>query len=186
MTKLYEITSAMRALMDTLSDAPMNGDTDEAKAEHKLALAAFESTTDDLRQKLRAYTAYALELRVEREAREAHIAAIIANVIDKMHKANERDQKKENWLLEQVRTVSLATGMLTPMKFPEFTIALQKLPGSCVIKDEAALPTEYLRTVPAVAESRVPDKKKLLADLRDGLVIPGAALSEAQYALKVK
>jgi len=187
--KLYEINSVMRALMDTLSDLPLNADGKPldaaAQAEHDAALAAFESTSNDLRTKLRAYVGYALELRVQREAREAAMDAIAKNVLQKMAAANERDLKKEAWLLGAVQGTMQSMAM-APIKCDEFTIALQKLPKTVVISNEDALPSEYLRTIPAVAESTAPDKKKILADLKEGVVIAGAELSQDAYKLAVK
>lgn len=188
--KIYEITAVMRALMDTLSDRPINEDgkplDPESQAEHDAALVAFEGATDDLRTKLRAYVAYALELRTEREGRQAMMDAIAANVLDKMDKANQRDLKKEEWLLAQVHGSIQATGLPMPLKFPEFAINMQKMPQTCEITNSESLPAEYLRTIPAVAESTAPDKKKILADLKEGVVIAGAALSQVAYKLTVK
>ncbi len=180
----------MRALMDTLSDASLcedlqHGDI-QAIADHQAAQQAFDETTQDLHAKLRAYVAYALELRVERQAREAYMDAIVANVLDKMRRANERDQKKEEWLLGRVKEVVEQYQVPMPLKCKEFTIALQKLPPSCEITNENALPTEYLRHIPAVAASTAPDKKRILADLKDGVVIPGANMSKATYKLVIK
>lgn len=188
--KFYEITSVMRALMDTLSDLPLNEEgkplDKDAQAEHDAALAAFESTTDDMRTKLRAYVAYALELRTEREARQATMDAIVNNVLDKMNKANQRDLKKEEWLLAHVHGSIQAVGLPVPIKFPEFTINMQKMPLTAEIANADAIPSEYLRIIPAVAESTAPDKKKILAHLKDGVVISGAALSQAAYKLVIK
>jgi hypothetical protein len=188
--KLYEITGVMRALMDTISDLPLNEDgkplDENAQAEHDKAMAAFQDTSNDMRDKMRAMTAYALELRVEREARQAMIDAIASNVLDKMNKANQRDLRKEEWLLSQVQGSIQMLGVPLPLKFPEFTINLQKQPQSVQVQDESAIPSEYLRTIPAVAESTAPDKKKIAADIKEGVVIPGVTLSDVTYRMTIK
>jgi hypothetical protein len=185
--KLYEITEEMRALLHALSELSVNKDEEdeEARAMHAAALAAFEATTDDLRDKLRAYTAFALELRCEREARAAHMDAIIANVLDKMRRQNERDLRKEEWLLATVKT-TIEQYQAVPMslRFEEFTLKLQRLPPHCEITDARAIPADYLRHPPAPLPE--PDKKKLLDDLKEGVLIPGAALSRPEFKLVIK
>jgi Gp157 protein len=55
----------------------------------------------------------------------------------------------------------------------EFTITLSRnLGGTVIITDEKKLPDGYVRT------KREPDKKKIGDDLKQGVVIPGAELSQ--------
>jgi hypothetical protein len=184
--KLYEITSVMRALLDTLSDNTPMSNSDEDRAEHAAALAAFEGTSDDFREKLRAMASYAIELKTEREARQAHMDLIVANVLEKMDKANKRDLAKEDWLLSAVHGAMNALNYTKPIVYETFTLALQKMPLTAVISNADALPKDYLRIVPAVAESSAPDKKKILTDLKDGIVITGAELSQPATKLVIK
>jgi len=186
--KLYEITDVLRSLMDAMSEPPPPSDApaelhDEWLARRRQAQAAFDDSALDLRDKLRAYVAFALELKVEREAREAHIATITANVLDKMHRQNARDEAKEAWLMETAQAVVQQFKVPLPMKFSEFTVKLQKLPLRAEVIDEQALPDEYCRLIPAKKEA---DKKKLLADLKQGVVIEGARLSAPACKLAVK
>lgn len=44
------------------------------------------------------------------------------------------------------------------------------------VAPDAVLPPEYLRIIPAVPESVEPDKKKIAADLKMGVIIEGARL----------
>ena len=183
--KLYEITAVMRSLLDTLSEAALSTDEDsaEALAAHAAAQAAFDATTEELESKLRAYIAFALELKVEREARQAQMDIIVSTVLDKMRKQNERDQKKEEWLMAQVEGTILQWHIPMPLKFKEFTLKLQKQPPRCEIADSSAIPPEYIRVIPA---SQEPDKRAILADLKEGVIIPGVALAPAAFKLVVK
>jgi hypothetical protein len=185
--KLYEITDALRAIMGVLSEPAPPVEAGEAYTtwlqQREAAQEAFDAAGGDLKHKLRAYVAFATELRVEREARAAKIDAIKANVIDKMLRQNERDAQKEEWLLSTARAVIDQFEVPMPLKFAEFTVALQKLPRCAEVVDPALLPAEYKRIVPEYSE---PDKRKILADLKEGVVIAGARLSAPACKLVVK
>ncbi|HYM25279.1 MAG TPA: siphovirus Gp157 family protein [Vicinamibacterales bacterium] len=62
---------------------------------------------------------------------------------------------------------------------PEGTITVKSIPGSVVITEEADIPEDYMieRT------TRTPDKAALRRDLAEGVVIPGASLSNGGYGL---
>jgi len=63
-----------------------------------------------------------------------------------------------------------------------FTISLTPPPKVVEIDDERAIPDEYkTRTVIDSV-----DKKKVLAQLKDGAVIPGAHLGDGNYGLRIK
>ena len=53
---------------------------------------------------------------------------------------------------------------------PEGTISVTELPGSVVITEEADIPDDYI----IEKITRTPDKAALRADLKEGVVIPGA------------
>jgi hypothetical protein len=172
---LYQITSVMRALMDSISDAPVG--TEEA-AEHAQALVAFEGVTENLDAKLRAVIAYALELEAGVEARIA--------IIDRMQKANERDTKKANWLKDYAKGAIDLVALPMPRIYPEFKLTLAKLPQTAEVTDEAALKaTGRFYVTPTTPEPRL-DKKALNAAMKDGEVIPGVRLSAVTYRLAIK
>ena len=54
---------------------------------------------------------------------------------------------------------------------PEFTISIGKPRAGLLITDEAAIPEEYTRI------KREPDKKRILEDLQQGVVITGAMVA---------
>lgn len=56
------------------------------------------------------------------------------------------------------------------------TLSTVPTPGRVEIADEAALPAEYLRTIPPVPASTAPDKQKIADDLKAGVVIEGVRL----------
>lgn len=184
--KLFEITDLMRsillALAEPLPDASDPG-YDLALAERETAELALANTDIDLQAKLRAYVAVAQELRVEREARELEIERIERTVLARMRAACDRDAKKEAWLMATASHVIDQFDVALPIRYREFTLARRKNPPSVRVLDPEAVPLEYTRVVP---ETREPDKKKLLAELKEGVVIPGVALAAPSYALVVR
>ena len=96
---------------------------------------------------------------------------ITANVIEKVRRQNEHDECKQAWLLDTVKAVIEQFKVPLPLQYSEFTSKLQKLPARAEVVAEEALPLEYCRVTP---EHREADKKKLLADLKQGVVIPCA------------
>lgn len=177
--KLYEITAVMRALLDTLSDRPLiEGEADaEVAAEHEQARAAFESATDDMDAKLRSIIAFSLELDAEVEARMA--------AIDRMQKANARDQKKAVWLRDYAQAAIQATRLPLPRRYTEFSLSLAKVPRTAEILDVAAIPAEYKTTIYHDPETKV-DKGAINKDARLGVVIPGTRLLPQTYRLSIK
>lgn len=186
--KLYEITDALRAIIARLAEtaAALDDDPDCADAQraHAEAEAAYEAVGGDLRDKLRAYCAYALELRVEREARQAKMDAIVGIVLEPMRRQNERDEKQETWLLDTVKATIALHDVALPLKYDEFRVALQKLPAKVGRIDADLLPDGYWRAPPA--PPREPDKRAILDDLKEGVVVPGASLAPLAYKLVIK
>lgn len=172
--KLYEITAVMRALLDTVSDRPLS---DEPDNEHEQALAAFDSACADMDAKLHNVIAFALELDAGITARKA--------AIDKMVKANERDEKKAIWLRDYAQSSIEASGLPMPRRYTEFSLNLCKLPRTAEILDPAKVPAEYKTEVIYEPEWKI-DKKKINEDARAGVVIPGVRLLPLAYRLAIK
>jgi hypothetical protein len=175
--KLYEITNIMRALLDTLSDRALNEAGPDAEQDHEHAMQAFEQTTEDMDAKLRSVIAYSLELDAQVEARMV--------VIDRMVKANQRDQAKAVWLRDYAKGAIQAVNMPLPRKYPEFTLSLAKVPRVAEIVDEAAVPARYKTKIIPEPVVKI-DKAAINKDARDGEVIPGVRLAPQTYRLTVK
>lgn len=184
--KLYEIAELMREILSTLAEPEPDPDAPEyaiVMAERELARDALEQTGLDMKAKLHAYVALAQELRAEREARELEIERIEATVLERMRAQCKRDAAKEQWLMDTAAQAIRQFEVPLPIKYLEFTLSRRKLPPSVRVVDPRAVPEEYQRIVPELHE---PDKKKILADLKDGVVIPGVELAEGGYALTVR
>lgn len=55
-------------------------------------------------------------------------------------------------------------------------LAVQANPARAEIEDAGALPPEYLREIPPVPASTAPDKKRILDDMKQGVIVPGARM----------
>lgn len=66
------------------------------------------------------------------------------------------------------------------IELPDMTATIRAGGASCTITDAAALPDEYVRI------KREPDKAAILADLKVGLVIAGAELTNAAPSIQIR
>ena len=70
--------------------------------------------------------------------------------------------------IRQYLLTSMLGSGITMIECPHFKITVRDTPPAVVVDDETAIPTEYMRQPPAV-----PDKKKIMDDLKVGVVIDG-------------
>lgn len=66
------------------------------------------------------------------------------------------------------------------LELPDLTASIRAGTPSVIITDEAALPAEYIRI------TKAPDKAAILADLKQGVVVEGAQLSNGIPSLAVR
>lgn len=153
---LYELADEFRATADKLADmdlpAEVIADTLESimlPFEQKAAsVSAFirnlESTAEQIKQAEAAMSA-------RRKAIENRAAHVKQYLLDNMER----------------------TG-ISKIECPYFKIAVRMNPESVVIDDEAAIPADYLREIPA---SYVPDKTTMKKAMQEGFAVPGARLA---------
>ncbi len=77
------------------------------------------------------------------------------------------------YLLSQLRGAGI-----TKIQAPEFTISVRKNPAAVMVKPDAVIPEEYYVT-PEPPPPRL-DKKKLAADLKEGVIIDGCWLEQGE------
>ncbi len=171
MSSLYELTDDLAALNELIDQVTVDADGNPKALtpEDHAALAPlvkeiignYETKVERIvkwRQSLQAFTdnCKAEEERIynRRKAAENKITAL-------------------QWLLEksmeQLKTKKLTVGT--------FTLAMQHNPPSVFIADTRLLPDHFWRVIP---EQREPDKKEILAALKEGQAIPGAFLSRSE------
>lgn len=164
---LYEITEEAYAEMQALLEK-LEGQT----VSHETYNELMESHLVTAKEKQLAVAAYIKNL-------ESDLAAM-NQYIDAMKDRVKRTINHHNWL-KDILAFSMKRLNVHKVENHELTVAFSKNPPRVVIDDEQAIPCDYQK----VKTEQVVDKKKLRADLLDGLVIPGAHL-EQQESLRIK
>lgn len=153
--KLYEINQEYEQILNDLytDDGEVNQD----------ALMRLEQNELDAEKKIVATACYIKNMEAEREA----ISAAKKAMAEREARYKKRADELQGYLLFNMEKRGISN-----VKSPYFEIKLKKCPASVDILDQAALPAEYLRTKTEV----VPDKIKMLSEMKMGVIIPGASL----------
>jgi len=107
--------------------------------------------------------------------------SVIDAEIDRLKKMKSTIENQDKSVREYLRSNMAATG-ISSIKCDLFSITLAKGRDVVVIDDESQLPDEYL----SVATKITPDKRALLAALKDGETIAGASLTKSAESLRIK
>lgn len=192
--KLYEIVDEIRVQLDAIANEDL---TPQDAAERLRALTA------PFQDKLRAVVAYALELSELSKARAA--------AAKRMAEGAKSMQAKADSLMDYAQISIENTDFPMPLRLTEFTLNLAKMPPKSDVFNDGLVPTEYRTrtatftikagvTVEAVntAAQALADlssdvgyddtvrKIDILADLKAGVLIPGAKLEPTAYRLTAK
>jgi len=133
-------------------------------------LLALESETD-LTETLRA---------IERKRQEtAGLAGGIVYAVAQLHARQERFERRET-VLRAILFKLLQAADLRKVELPEATLSVRNGTPKVVITDETALPDDFFRVV------REPDKSFIKDCLKEGDIVPGAMLSNAEPCLSVR
>lgn len=164
MTKLYELKGELLQIENMISDD--------------------EFSIDDAKDTLEA-------LQMEFNEKAVNVVKVIENFkpsidmvdqqIKKLQAKKKALQSKEDSLREYLRSNMEESG-INKIECPFFSITLKKPAPAVQIDDENALPDEYI----TVKTTTAPDKKAILAALKDGEEISGASLKTAKPALQIK
>jgi hypothetical protein len=95
--------------------------------------------------------------------------------VERLQKRAKKLNEDAAWLEGYVEREMMRANM-TEVKSSIFTMKLRMSPPSVVVDDETALPTHYLRIVPATT---APDKIAIKEALKDGIEVPGARLHQS-------
>lgn len=152
---LYKATEDLRDLLDQVD--PETGELPEGLSQAREIVA----------RKAQSVTAYILNT-------EAQIELVKGRAKELMDAAK-REEKKLAWLRQYLADNMAATGILS-IKSDDGTFSAkleQERDASVEVFDEAQLPIEYVREIPAKQE---PDKKLIAKAIGDGFEVPGARL----------
>ena len=164
MTHLYELTGEL-AQLEKLD--PENENMAEAIAE------TFNALTAEFNDKAVAIVKVAKNADADIDALDAEIKRLQAR--------KKTIQNFQNGLREYLRSNMEASG-ISKIECPLFSITLRKPSKVVVIDDEEQIPVDY-KEIKTVVKT---DKRRLLADLKDGEDIPGAHIELSKPALIIK
>jgi len=165
MTHLYLLTEQMQGLQALIDEGEMDAET-------------LQDTLDGLTTDLQAKGEGVLYVL-------ANLNGNIKAYTDEIKRMTARKKTLENhhnWLKEYLRTNMVDSG-ITKIECPLFTASLKKAAKMVEITSEKLLPTNYKTLVPA---SWTVNKAQILNDLKAGIEIPGAGLTDAKQGLTIK
>jgi len=148
--KLYEISNEYERAIDALVD------------DEKVDLSQIEELKDVFDNKCINVAKYIKNLEIEQEA--------INNVIKNMSLREKRLLTQIDSLTTYLKFNIEKTGLIDPIKCPEFVIKLRNNPPSLVIDDESLIPDLYIIT----KEVKNFDKNAIKKDILDGFEVEGA------------
>ena len=112
----------------------------------------------------------------------SNVEGDIEAIDSEIKRLQKRKQVKQNFInrFRDYLRVNMEQSGITKIEHSLFTITLGKPTKTADVFDDSKLPDEYTRTVIH------PDKKAILADLKKGIPVPGAQLSEGKSRLLSK
>ena len=150
---LYELTSDLKELQDI--------DFTEADTEQLEAVKT--AIKEQIANKGAGIIAVVRNLEADAEAIKVEIKRLQDLRKSKENKIENLKKYTKECLEEaEIKKVSTALG----------NISIRKLPGSVEVLEEDSIPAEYKKEVTTIKI----DKKSILADLKEGVVVPGVTL----------
>lgn len=158
-TPLYQIANEYRELTDKLENLELN-------EEEVWSAMAVE---DALYDKAEAVANSILNLQYLAKAVDERIESLKA----RSEKLKKREESIRNYLMHTMKTIGKHK-----LEFIDFSVVIRKNPPSVHIIDEDALPDHYFVSPPFPGLKL--DKKTLLQDLKDGMIVSGATLAQSE------
>lgn len=161
MSNLYELVGNRLALQQKLEVLNFDEDT---------VLDTLEGNSTELAEKV---TDYGYVIR-NRTSFADSMSTEIARMIERRDAELKRIAAIEKWLLESM----IACNFLK-VEAPAFTIAVQNNPPKVEVLDEKQIPDDYWRTPEPKPPVAAPDKRLILAALKDGFNVPGCSMTQS-------
>lgn len=152
---LYQIDTEYKIILDELYDEEGNVNNQ--------ALMKLEHNTQAMEKKAIAVASYIKNMDAEREA----INSAKTEMAEREKRYKKRVDELSGYLL-----AGMERRGIQKITCPYFEIKIKKCPPSVHILDDSLLPEEYKRTKTEV----LPDKVKMLQEMKVGVIIPGASL----------
>lgn len=164
MTALYQLTADYRKAAERLTDSDLP---------EEVIKDTLEGMAGEI--EVKAQNVAMVIRNMESSAKAIREAA--ASMLDRAKAEENRAGNIKRYLLDNM----VASG-ISKIECPYFKISVRDNPTSVVIDDEDAIPSDYLREIPA---SYTPDKALMKRAMNDGFVIDGAHL-ESSKRLEIK
>lgn len=157
--RLYEIATELTAARDMLEDLD---------ADRQTIADTLESIAMPFEQKAVSVSAFVRNL----EATAEQIKAAETDMAKRRKAIENRASHIREYLLAQMQRTGISK-----IESPMFRISIRNNPESVVIDNEAQIPADYLREIPATYS---PDKMLIKQALQEGYEVPGVHMSRSQ------
>ncbi|MDE2099146.1 MAG: siphovirus Gp157 family protein [Patescibacteria group bacterium] len=158
--KLYEITGAYRQIESLMDDPEIPADQ---------MLEAIDKVDGELKSKATNIAMLVGNLEATAQA----IKEAESRMAERRKAIENRVESIRSYVLRNMQAAGIQV-----IECDLFRISLRNNPPSCVIDDESKIPIEYLRQ-PKIPDP-APDKKKMLEDMKAGVIIDGAHMEQKQ------
>lgn len=164
MTKLYDLTSDYKQIINMVEAGEL---TKEQVKDH---LDLIESDFND-----KAVSVIHVSNSLDND-----ISVLDAEIKRLQAKKKSVENSKER-LHDYLRNNMEASG-ITKIKCPQFSITLKQPAPQLHVVEQELIPDDYM----VVKTSINPDKRKILADLKDGVDIPGCIIVDGKRSILIK
>ena len=158
--KLHELTADVKSLQDM--DLP-----DDVLAD------TLEGIEGEFKDKGISLGMVVQNIEAEIDALKAHKATIDQKIKTRTNKIA--------WLKNYLRENMEASG-ISKIESPLFNVTCRKAAQVVVIDDEDQVPDDYMNVKTVIT----PDKKKIAADLKEGVEVPGCRLDRGNSSILIK
>jgi len=167
----WKMEQAMSALMSARARIAQDEELIDDATGEVLDIARVEESCEELLHATLRAAGYA-----------GAMAASIKDMVDKLKGRQDR-YKARSEALRGAAFAAMDVMELSRVELPDLTASIAKGTPQVVITDEAALPEHCLRIIP---EQRAPDRVTIAANLKAGVHVPGAELSNSLPTLRIK
>lgn len=161
---LYTLTAEYMAVAQALSETNLDPQT-------------IADTLEGLSGDLEAKSVNVAKFVRSLEATAEQIKLAEKEMADRCKAIENRAKGIRDYLLNNMQACGISK-----IESPWFVLSVKQNPPAVVIDDEASIPADYLREIPAIHE---PDKTLIKQALKDGFAVPGCRL-QAGVRLEIK
>ncbi len=155
---LYQIANEYKDVVENMYD-------EETGEINEKSLSLLDSITTSFQDKCLAVASFMQNIDAEREA----ISNAKKSMADRESRLKKKIENMHNYL-----HLNMEKSGITQINSPYFNLKIKTNPPSVDVIDANEIPEQYMRTKTEVSI----DKQKILADLKNGTIIPGVGLKQ--------